>query len=62
MTTLVVIGQGYVGLPMALRAAEVGLSVVGLDTSRLVVDALNAGHSHVDEISDEALRAGLAAG
>jgi len=62
MTKLVVIGQGYVGLPMALRAAEVGLSVVGLDSKRPVVDALNAGHSHVDDISDEALRAGLAAG
>ena len=47
MTKLVVIGQGYVGLPMALRAAEVGLSVIGLDTKRSVVDALNEGRSPV---------------
>ena len=37
MKRLVVIGQGYVGLPMALRAAEKGLSVVGLDTNAAVV-------------------------
>lgn len=62
MTKVVVIGQGYVGLPMALRAAEVGLSVVGLDTNLTIVEALNAGRSHVDDIPDDALRAGLASG
>ena len=36
-TTLVVVGQGYVGLPMALRAAEVGLKVHGLDTNSATV-------------------------
>ena len=41
-TNLVVIGQGYVGLPMALRAAEAGMNVVGLDTNQTVVDRLNA--------------------
>lgn len=62
MTNVVVIGQGYVGLPMALRATDVGLSVVGLDTNPAIVEALNAGRSHVDDISDDALRAGLAGG
>jgi len=62
MKRLVVIGQGYVGLPMALRAAEKGLSVVGLDTKASTVDALNAGRSHIDDVSDAQLRAGLAAG
>src|SRR5450759_2027786 len=62
MKRLVVIGQGYVGLPMALRAAEKGFSVVGLDTKASVVDALNAGRSHIDDVSDEQLRSGLAGG
>ncbi len=62
MTDLVVVGQGYVGLPMALRAAEAGLTVVGLDTNAVVVEGLNAGASHIDDVSDEQLRAGLAGG
>ena len=60
--TLVVIGQGYVGLPMALRAAEEGFEVHGLDTHESTVANLNAGTSHIDDISDAELRAGLARG
>ena len=61
-TSVVVIGQGYVGLPMALHAAQAGMSVVGLDTNPAVVDALNAGRSHIDDVSDEELSRGLASG
>jgi UDP-N-acetyl-D-glucosamine dehydrogenase len=61
-TTLVVVGQGYVGLPMALRAAESGLKVYGLDTNASTVDRLNAGQSHIDDVSDDDLKRGLAAG
>lgn len=61
-TKLVVVGQGYVGLPMALRAAEKGFEVVGLDTNHEVVDALNAGSSHIDDVSEAELKAGLASG
>ena len=60
--TLVVVGQGYVGLPMALRAAEVGLKVHGLDTNSATVTALNSGVSHIDDVSDEDLAAGIANG
>jgi nucleotide sugar dehydrogenase len=62
ITTLVVVGQGYVGLPMALRAAESGLKVYGLDTNSATVDRLNAGQSHIDDVSDDDLARGLAAG
>ena len=62
MKTLTVIGQGYVGLPMALRAAEVGLKVYGLDTNTATVNALNDGRSHIDDVSGEELRSGLSAG
>jgi len=54
-TSLVVVGQGYVGVPMAVRASEAGLDVVGLDTDQQVVDGLNAGHSHIDDVSDTVL-------
>lgn len=61
-TNLVVIGQGYVGLPMALRAAEAGMTVVGLDSNPLVVSRLNSGYSHIGDISDEELANGLRSG
>ena len=59
---LVVVGQGYVGLPMALRAAEKGFAVVGLDTNSGVVEALNSGSSHIDDVSDLEVKAGLSTG
>lgn len=54
MTTrdLVVIGLGYVGLPLAQEATRAGLTVTGLDVSSAVVDGLMAGRSHVDDLSD----------
>ena len=59
---IVVIGLGYVGLPLAQEAVRSGLSVVGLDVSERVVTGLSAGRSHVDDLSDEAIAAMLAAG
>lgn len=59
---LVVIGLGYVGLPLAQEATSAGLSVVGLDVSTRAVDGLNAGTSHVDDLSDADITAMLARG
>ncbi|MFF8936058.1 nucleotide sugar dehydrogenase [Streptomyces paradoxus] len=59
---LVVVGLGYVGLPLARSAAAAGLKVVGLDRSRRVVDGLNSGRSHVDDITDAEVRAMLEQG
>lgn len=59
---LVVIGQGYVGLPMALRAASKGLSVIGFDTNLSVVENLNAGVSHIDDVSNDDLRSAFVDG
>ena len=53
--SVVVVGQGYVGLPLALEACVAGLTVVGLDSDPGVVNSINAGTSHVDDISDEDL-------
>ncbi|MCH7232144.1 nucleotide sugar dehydrogenase [Glycomyces sp. L485] len=52
---LVVVGQGYVGLPLAQAATAKGLNVVGLDRSKRVVAALNGGTSHIDDITDDEL-------
>jgi nucleotide sugar dehydrogenase len=59
---VVIIGLGYVGLPLALEGARVGLNVTGLDIKRATVDGLNAGRSHVDDLSDADIAAMLAAG
>ncbi|MFL6160466.1 MAG: nucleotide sugar dehydrogenase [Marmoricola sp.] len=61
-TDLVVIGLGYVGLPLAKEATSAGLRVVGLDVTTAIVDGLNAGRSHVDDLSDDDIAAMVAAG
>jgi UDP-N-acetyl-D-glucosamine dehydrogenase len=57
-----VIGQGYVGLPLAVAAAQAGCSVVGVDLDKGRVDALNAGESPVGDVPEADLRAVLEAG
>lgn len=59
---VLVIGLGYVGLPLAQEAARRGLDVTGFDISSATVDALNAGRSHVDDLSDADVTAMLAQG
>jgi UDP-N-acetyl-D-glucosamine dehydrogenase len=59
---LVVIGQGYVGLPLAMRAVEAGYDVVGFEVDDDRVKRLGAGESYVEDISDEQLQAALATG
>ena len=60
--TVGVIGLGYVGLPLAVTAAERGLGVIGFDVADARVDRLREGTSHVEDVSDDELRAALAAG
>ena len=52
---LAVIGQGYVGLPLAVRAAEVGYQVVGYDVDEARISQLSGGRSYVEDVSDERL-------
>ena len=51
-----IVGLGYVGLPLVVELAKAGYRVLGFDISERVVDGLNAGHSHVKDISDAQLR------
>lgn len=45
-----IIGLGYVGIPLAVRIAEMGLSVIGFDVAQRRVDQLNAGESPIKHI------------
>lgn len=51
----VVVGQGYVGLPLAVAAAECGFEVIGYDTDESRVKKLAVGKSFVGDIADERL-------
>lgn len=51
-----IVGQGYVGLPLAQAAARAGWTVHGLDVTESLVAALNDGTSHVDDLSDADIR------
>ena len=62
MTITAILGQGYVGLPLAEALTEVGDTVLGFDVNEALVARLNAGSSHVDDISDESLGRMIAAG
>jgi UDP-N-acetyl-D-glucosamine dehydrogenase len=57
---VVVMGQGYVGLPLAMRSVDVGFDVVGYDTDADKVDRLMAADSPVEDISDDTLTEALA--
>jgi UDP-N-acetyl-D-glucosamine dehydrogenase len=59
---VVVVGQGYVGLPLAMRAVEAGHEVVGLDVDEARVKRLAAGESFVEDISAERLTAAIESG
>ncbi|AXE88776.1 nucleotide sugar dehydrogenase [Streptomyces sp. Go-475] len=57
---IVVLGQGYVGLPLAVAAAERGYEVIGYDTDENRVKKLATGESYVADIGAERLAAVLA--
>ncbi len=59
---VVVVGQGYVGLPLAMRAVEVGHSVVGVEIDKARLERLSIGESYVEDVSAARISAGLASG
>jgi UDP-N-acetyl-D-glucosamine dehydrogenase len=50
-----IVGLGYVGLPLAVAFAEAGVEVAGLDSDQRKVEGLNAGRSHIEDVSDATL-------
>ena len=61
MTKVAVIGQGYVGLPIAISAAKSGYEVLGFDTNQSITNQLNLGSSHISDISNKELNSVLSA-
>ncbi|UJP06184.1 MAG: nucleotide sugar dehydrogenase [Nitrosomonas sp.] len=53
-----IVGMGYVGLPLALRFAEVGFKVIGFDIDQSKVDAILAGQSYFKHLGDTAVLLG----
>jgi UDP-N-acetyl-D-glucosamine dehydrogenase len=49
---VVVIGLGYVGLPLAISASKAGHKVTGLDSNSDLVFQINGGESPIEDISD----------
>jgi UDP-N-acetyl-D-glucosamine dehydrogenase len=62
LVNVVIIGLGYVGLPLAQEAVRAGLNVTGLDIKASTVDSLNAGRSHVDDLTDAEIAEMVAGG
>ena len=59
---LAIIGQGYVGLPLAMAAVDGGWSVIGVDNLEAKVAQINKGSSPVEDISDAQLQAAISLG
>jgi len=57
MTTVGIIGLGYVGLPLAVSFAEQGCDVVAIDLDARKVQALQSGESYIEDVPSERLRA-----
>ncbi len=59
---LAIIGQGYVGLPLAMAAVDAGWTVIGVDNFAAKVAQINGGSSPVEDVSDDQLQAALSTG
>jgi UDP-N-acetyl-D-glucosamine dehydrogenase len=57
-----IIGQGYVGLPLAMAAVDAGYDVIGIDADKARIDRLLQGDSYVDDVADARLRAAISSG
>ena len=59
---LAIIGQGYVGLPLAMAAVDAGWIVIGVDNFAGKVEQINAGTSPVEDVSDQQLQNAISNG
>ncbi len=51
--TVGIVGLGYVGLPLSVEIARGGLNALGFDVEQGVVDGINGGRSHIDDLTDQ---------
>src|SRR5712691_1824385 len=59
---IAIIGAGYVGVPLAQVFADAGRTVVLVDVKQEIVDALNRGESHIEDVSSDQLKPHVDAG
>ena len=57
-----IVGLGYVGLPLAVEFARAGYVVTGIDVQAEKTALLNQGHSYIQDVAEEEVRAAVAAG
>jgi UDP-N-acetyl-D-glucosamine dehydrogenase len=57
-----IVGAGYVGLPLGQVFAEAGRSVLLVDVTQEVVDGINRGESHIEDVSDDELKPLISSG
>src|SRR3546814_6475498 len=58
---VVVLGLGYIGLPTAAVIARTGAQVLGIDVSEHVVETVNSGKVHIEEVDLDGLVSGVVA-
>ena len=56
-----VLGLGYIGLPTAAVIARTGALVLGIDVSERVVETVNSGKVHIEEVDLDGLVSGVVA-
>lgn len=56
---MVVVGLGYVGLPLALAFVEAGFAVMGLEKDVGRIESLRRGESYIDDIPSQRLKAAV---
>lgn len=59
--TVTVMGLGYIGLPTAAVIARTGARVLGVDVTPSVVDTVNSGRVHIEEVDLDGLVSGVVA-
>lgn len=62
VSAVMMVGPGYMGLPLAMRAVAAGHEVTGYDTNTVRVKQLEAGESYIEEVSADELATALESG
>ena len=59
---VVIVGQGYVGLPLAMSICSAGHEVIGFDLNSRTVSSLNLGISHIEDVDSTLLSSWISSG
>ena len=61
-TQFCVIGLGYVGLPLAVEVANVGIKVTGIEVDERKINKINKGENYIGDVNDEELKSAVEKG